>query len=99
MWREAGLLRVGILWAVSVFALACGGSSSPPDSPVDTPSPAGESLHNGAAHELDVNMSFAEDEAEPESEEQASSRYVPPPTKTYSPATRMSEADRPGKKK
>ncbi|MBN1611205.1 MAG: hypothetical protein JW940_31520 [Polyangiaceae bacterium] len=98
MWREAGLLRSGILWTASALALACGGSSSPPDSPLDTSSAAPEPQHAGAAHELDVNMSFAEDEAEPESEEEASSRYTPPPTKTYSPATRMSEADRPGKK-
>ena len=97
MWRETGILRIGILWAVSVCAVACGGSSPAPDSPVDT-SAAQEPQHAGAAHELDVNMSFAEDEAEPESEEEASSRYAPPPTKTYSPATRMSEAERPEKK-
>jgi hypothetical protein len=98
MWREAGLLPIGMLCAVSGLALACGGSSPQPDSPVDATSDAQEPQHAGAAHELDVNMSFAEDEAEPESEEEASSRYAPPPTKTYSPATRMSEAERPEKK-
>jgi hypothetical protein len=98
MWREAGLSRIGMLWAASMLALACGGSSLPPDSPIDTDSAAQEPQHAGAAHELDVNMSFAGDDTESESEEQANSRYTPPPTKTYSPATRMSEAERPEKK-
>ncbi len=102
MWREAGLVRIGMLWVVSVAAVACGGGTPPPDSPVDTSASAQEPQPVGPAHELDVNMSFSGgDESDSESAEEASRRYTPPPTRTYSPAAppgKVSEAEQPEKK-
>lgn len=98
MWRETGRLRIGILCVVSVFALACGTSNRKAES-ADTVDDTAAAPPPSSAHELDVNMSFAEDETESEDEEEATSRYAPPPpTKTYSPSNKMSAAEKPGDK-
>jgi hypothetical protein len=83
---RAGWLGLGCL------ALGSCSGAPPPEQPEaaaveeETPAPAtGEE----AGHDLDVGMEFADEEQEDESEQE--SDRGPPPTQTYSPASRMEE--------
>jgi hypothetical protein len=98
MWRETGLIRVGLLSTMCVLVGACAASEPGADAPdaeeMATPAEPAEA-DSPATADLDVKMSFGDDEAA--EDEKAARGYTPPPTRAYSPSKKMSEADRPTK--
>ena len=76
--------------------LGCGGSTPPPETPetaaADEEAPAPANAEE-AGHDLDVGMEFADEgeEADDQADEDAQEDHGPPPTQTYSPASRMKE--------
>ena len=100
MWRETGLIRVGLLSTVCALVGACAasepGAQAPDAEEVATPAEAGETDSPvTAARDLDVKMSFGDDEAD--EDETPTRGYVPPPTRAYSPSNKVTEAEKPKK--
>ena len=96
MRRDIGWTHVGLLCMGCAMVIGCAGGERHTESPESAEAADAPEDPRTQPGDLDVDMSFGDDE-DADAEEERRYGRTPPPTRTYSPGAKMSKDEKPGK--